>query len=205
MPKLAQEKMDERISLVEEAALRLFRRKGFHGVGLRDIAEEAGVSLGNIYNYFSTKEEIYEALLDRLYAGFTSPEEPLVRFLAKSTFPDDLEAFGKAVGEMVERHSDYLTLVYVDIAEFQGRTVRKHYANLPERFSKVLGKRFSQIGKVAGGVDPAVAFTALYMQFFNYFVVERLIGAKGHLGLPDEKAIRAIALVFQNGLGRETK
>ena len=41
-----------------EAALRLFRETGYEGTTMRAIAREAGVSTGNAYYYFSSKEEL---------------------------------------------------------------------------------------------------------------------------------------------------
>lgn len=39
-----------------DAALRCFKKQGFHKTTLRDIAQEFGMSAGHIYNYFSNKE-----------------------------------------------------------------------------------------------------------------------------------------------------
>jgi AcrR family transcriptional regulator len=47
------------------AALDLFARKGYQATTLRDIAAEAGVSLGLTYRYFAAKEELIIALYDR--------------------------------------------------------------------------------------------------------------------------------------------
>ena len=44
------------------SARRLFREKGFEGAAIRDIAREAGVAAGTLFNYFSSKEEIAAAL-----------------------------------------------------------------------------------------------------------------------------------------------
>jgi TetR/AcrR family fatty acid metabolism transcriptional regulator len=44
------------------AAVRAFARKGYHGCRISDIAEEAGVSHGLVYHYFSSKEEILETI-----------------------------------------------------------------------------------------------------------------------------------------------
>lgn len=41
-----------------ETALRLFAEKGFEKTTMRDLAKEAGVSLGHFYYHFSSKEEI---------------------------------------------------------------------------------------------------------------------------------------------------
>ena len=200
MPKLDPKKMQERVRRIQEAARALFTRRGFHGVGLRDIADEAGVSLGNIYNYFSGKEPIFASLVERLYAEFLADSEPLAEVIRSGRFPDDLEAMGDAIGEMVDRHADYLTLVYVDIAEFDGKHVRPHYENLAAKFDFAMKARFDELRKERSlPIDPAVAFTLIYMQFSNYFIVERLIGAR-HLGLDHRDSIRAIAKLFTEGL-----
>lgn len=201
MPKLAEDQVAGRMALVEDAALSLFRERGFHGVGLREIADTAGVSLGNIYNYYESKEAIFESVFGRLYAAFAGPEEPLQQYLARCCFPDDIAEMGAAIGKMVERHGDYLTLLYIDIAEFGGVHARPHYARLMGNFEAVLAPRFAELRGSGDGPDPAVVFTAIYMQFSNYFIVERLIGAKGHLGLSDAKAIAALTELFERGVG----
>lgn len=43
--------------------MRLFSKQGFHSVSVSQIAKEAGVSKGLIYNYFSSKEELLEAVM----------------------------------------------------------------------------------------------------------------------------------------------
>lgn len=202
MPKLAQDQIEKRTRRVEEAAITLFKAQGFHGVGLRQIAAEAGVSLGNIYNYYKTKEQLFDAILQRLHTEFTAPDSPLGRFLLKGRFPRDLEGLGRAVGTMTDLHTDYLTLIYVDLAEFGGRHVRPYYRGLPARFATALEGRVDA-EELADGVDPVMAFTMVYMQFFNFFIVEKMIGADGHMGLSPAKAIKAMAAIFQRGLARE--
>ena len=46
-----------------KAAVRVFAQKGFHGAKMARIAQEAGVSAGTLYNYFSDKDHI----LDRIF------------------------------------------------------------------------------------------------------------------------------------------
>ena len=49
------------------------------------------------------------------------------------------------------------------------------------------------------GVDPSLAYTAIYLQFFTYFLAEELFGAKRHLGMSDEEAIDQLVLLYTGG------
>jgi AcrR family transcriptional regulator len=51
-----------------EAALRLFRERGYEAATMRAIAERAKVSLGNAYYYFGSKEHLIQAFYSRTHA-----------------------------------------------------------------------------------------------------------------------------------------
>lgn len=55
-----------------EAAERSFRKRSFHATTLREIAAEFGMSVGHIYNYFSGKDAILEALIHQKIDDFLS-------------------------------------------------------------------------------------------------------------------------------------
>jgi AcrR family transcriptional regulator len=202
MPKLTEPTLLERRLAIERAALGEFTRRGFHATGLREIAQAAGMSLAGLYAHYDSKEALFRALLSRLYAEFCGPETPIARFFASPAFPDDIEAFGLAIGEMVTRFRGYLLLVFVDVVEFRGRHIALHYRDLVPRFRALLGPRFAALERAGrlGGVDPATAFAAIYMQFFNYFMVERLFGVRRHFGAPDREVVARLAALFRNGL-----
>ena len=62
--KIAKRERNSRRTQILEAAQRCFKKQGFHKTTLRDIAQEFGMSAGHIYNYFSNKEAIIEALVE---------------------------------------------------------------------------------------------------------------------------------------------
>ena len=54
-------------AMILETALRLFRERGYEGTTMRAIAAEAGVSLGNAYYYFASKEHLIQAFYARTH------------------------------------------------------------------------------------------------------------------------------------------
>jgi AcrR family transcriptional regulator len=51
-------------STIIETALRLFATKGYHSTSISAIAKEAGIAVGLMYNYFSSKEELLVSIID---------------------------------------------------------------------------------------------------------------------------------------------
>ncbi len=49
-----------------EAAAKVFAQKGFHPTTTKDIAKEAGIAEGTIYNYFENKTALLFAIFDRM-------------------------------------------------------------------------------------------------------------------------------------------
>jgi len=51
------------------AASRVFREKGLHAAGMRDIAAELGMAVGNLYYYFQDKEELLAFVQESSLSG----------------------------------------------------------------------------------------------------------------------------------------
>lgn len=62
MPKVVPEYKEEAKSRILDAASRVFAEKGYHEATMDDIAKRLGVSKGAIYLYFSSKEDLFEAM-----------------------------------------------------------------------------------------------------------------------------------------------
>ena len=63
---------------IVDAALRLFEAGGYDATTMRAIADEAGVSLGSAYYYFSGKEELVQAFYDRIQVDHTKAAEAVL-------------------------------------------------------------------------------------------------------------------------------
>ena len=58
---------DEIRNKILEEALKEFRQKGYQGASIRVIAKNSNTSTGNIYKYFSSKENLYQSLIQPVY------------------------------------------------------------------------------------------------------------------------------------------
>jgi len=60
---MARVSKEERKSGIISAALKLFSQKGFYVTTIPDIAEKVGMSVGNFYNYFTSKDLLAKELV----------------------------------------------------------------------------------------------------------------------------------------------
>jgi AcrR family transcriptional regulator len=63
-------KDDIRNSIVQSALIE-FKKEGYLQASMRQIAQAAGMSSGNIYRYFKNKEELFDAIVQPVYEQYT--------------------------------------------------------------------------------------------------------------------------------------
>ncbi|MGU9978493.1 TetR/AcrR family transcriptional regulator [Phreatobacter sp. HK31-P] len=68
MPRIDTVQRTDKQSAILDAAERCFVRSGFHGASMSEICAEAGMSPGNLYRYFPSKEAMIEGLCERDFA-----------------------------------------------------------------------------------------------------------------------------------------
>src|SRR5258708_30437681 len=63
-----------------DIAARTFRRKGYHGTSMRDIAAEMGILGGSLYHYFpSTEDLLYRISLEAFDSGATALQDSMAQ------------------------------------------------------------------------------------------------------------------------------
>jgi AcrR family transcriptional regulator len=200
MPRLLHSTVEKNKIQIQRAALQLITRKGFHGTTVREIAKKAGVSMGNLYTYYDTKEAIFISLVEQLGRKMELIRQNELMPLMESLDPDSLRKLARAIGRVVSENLDYWRLMYIDVVEFR----HKHFIH---SFREIAGglrtyaRAVIHSSKVAfpEGVNPSLAYTAIYLQFFTYFLAEELFGAKRHLGVSNEEAVDQLVLLYTGG------
>lgn len=93
-------KAELRRQQILDAASECFRKSGFHGASMSEIAKSFGMSAGHIYNYFESKESIIEAMVKR---DLDHALERIAKILVEK---DILKAMLGTVDEGVQRRID---------------------------------------------------------------------------------------------------
>ena len=92
------------------AATELFSRRGYHGVTVDAIAQRAGISKGNLYWYFKSKQEIFQALFTEVVQRM---EKPVLEIMESDRTPrEKLRALVRTNLDNAEANPDDVYLVW---------------------------------------------------------------------------------------------
>ena len=200
-----EEKSERSRRAVLDAALHLFAHQGYRATTMREIAERAGVSTGNVYHHFPDKERIFRELIDEYFAIADTNRFPFRRVLESSTqrFPDNLEELGFAARDSIRQFRLHNLLIYVDVIEFGGTHIQKFYGEMAERFTRMMeaqGSLEEIRARLRPEVSPTSALLLATRMFFNYFSVEILFGVNAPFGKDSREVVVEIADMIRNGV-----
>jgi AcrR family transcriptional regulator len=99
------------------AAERIFSARGYAGASIREIAADAGFSVGGVYQLFPGKEELFAAVLDALWREYLTATRTA---LERPTFARRLAAYTRASSEFVAARQAFLAIVAAERAAIVG-------------------------------------------------------------------------------------
>lgn len=184
------------------AALRLFSSQGYRGTNMREIAEAAGVSTGNVYHQFEDKQAIFQTLLDEYATIIASPTYPFNKAIADGLFPNDLFRLGEAIRESLAQTRAHVLLTYVDVLEFDGKHLRRFYDDSTARFEAYLKTPAGQAmaSQLREGVTPLSALQVGTRILYNYFITEVLFGVSNSFGRDTAMVMAEVTDLLNRGL-----
>ncbi|HEX7045415.1 MAG TPA: TetR/AcrR family transcriptional regulator [Burkholderiales bacterium] len=159
-------------SRILTAAEQLFAEQGYAAVSISAIAERAGISKANVFHHFSSKRELYLAVVRHACRGSAERLEYLEAQI--DNFPERFSAYAvKALDGMLRRERLHRLMLRELITEDDDSLAKE----LAER---VFGANFARLvailrnGQARGGLrkdfDPAMAALALIGA--NYFFLQ---------------------------------
>lgn len=163
---LREEKKERLKAELYEAAIELFRTRGYDTTRVQDIITTVGVSEPTFFNYFSTKEAVLEEFAARSLDGFLEQLREVVDDETRSA-ADKIRALLDSVAEVFSTDAEFMAVVATRSSLFwgaQGGVLERElgmYSLAAELFA-----RAQQRGEIRADLNPrrlAETFTGAYM------------------------------------------
>jgi AcrR family transcriptional regulator len=156
-----------------QAAHRLFVEQGYHGTSMRQIAENADIALGGIYNHFSGKEDIFEAV----FINFHPSREvlPLIAHAEGNTLESWLRGAAATVLQALERRPDFLNLLFIETVEFNNAHAHKLFRTIFPQGRQIVERIRSAFPEIKPLPAEMVMRSFLGM-FLGYYITDILLG-----------------------------
>lgn len=188
MPKVSEAHLAARRQQILDAARACFLRNGFHATSMHDVVREAGLSIGAVYRYFPSKNDLVMALAEQVIGQITAGFDEIV---TADPAPSLEEAVGRAV-ELAAPHTgpDGALRLAVQVwsealrdptlAEF----VHQVYTRLRARMVALAEAAVTR-GELPAGTDPEAVGSVLFALLPGY-ALQRIL-----IGVPDAATYRA--------------
>ena len=184
-----------RLALID-AAYTLFVRQGYHGTSMRQIAQEAGLALGGIYNHFANKEEIFKAVV------FTY--HPFVKVVPKLTAvsTNSVETMLSETLQLIDREMQQdrgiFNLLFIELIEMKSKHVPEMAQRLMPSVLPFLQKLMAFNDQVRVK-DPIIILRMFIGTLLSYYLMGQML-AGTMLDTESSRSIDGFMDIFLHGL-----
>jgi AcrR family transcriptional regulator len=177
VPRVSEDHLTARREQILVAARTCFLRNGLHTTSMQDLIREAGLSVGAVYRYFKSKNEIVNAVAESVVGGILSAlHEVLDRDLP---LIDSMEAVLDVIDTQLGPDGAFPLAVQLwaesTLDPAIGEIVRARYQGLREVFQQLVRDAVRR-GELPADADvPAVA-SALFSLVPGYALQRMILG-----------------------------
>ncbi len=194
---------DERRRLIIESAAKLFSQHGFGGTTTREIARAVGVSEATVFKHFSTKEQLYAAIIE----AKAQTQQVLGVIGPLAEVRDDAALLRTLATELIERTQTDPTLMrLLFFSALEGHALADlFFRRRVETMDVFLGRYIAD--RMAAGAfrsaDPLqMAWNFIGMVTFHVLLHE-LFGQKPPPHLTRDRAVEEMVTTFLEGVRSE--
>ncbi|HEX9013298.1 MAG TPA: TetR/AcrR family transcriptional regulator, partial [Anaerolineaceae bacterium] len=169
--------------LLVEASYRLFTQNGYHGTSMRDIAAAAGITAGSIYNHFSDKEQVIQAVILAYH--------PIARVLYNLDEVDGLtaeEMIRDAAHRLAQELKDspgIIKLLFIEMVELGGRHITDLLQEMLPEAQKFVARVYGT-GQILRPADPTVWMRAFLGMLIGFGITNMLFEPQAEMMLPPQ-------------------
>jgi AcrR family transcriptional regulator len=188
VPRVSEDHLTARREQILAAARTCFLRNGLHATSMQDLIREAGLSVGAVYRYFKSKNEIINAIAEVVAGGLAIRIREIAEQEPPIPLTSAMEQVLDLVAEQVGPGGNFPLGVQVwgeaTIDPAVGDIVRARYAAMHDAFT-IMAERALSRGELPAGSDPQ-AVAAVLFSMVPGFALQHLI-----IGKPDKATYAA--------------
>ncbi|MEW5719136.1 MAG: TetR family transcriptional regulator [Chloroflexota bacterium] len=205
----------ERKKQILDAATKIFAAKGFDRATIADVAREAGVAEGSIYNYFKNKDDLLVSIPRQAIQPPIESVVAMVRAAADTPIPPEqmLPIAAKNMAAVFHQNGHIFRILFSALPTMSP-SARKQYLNrvifyvwdiLESYFRELIEK-----GILRRELHPAILTRAFVGMFIPFLLLEQILGLEGSAEFDFDRIIAENIAVFLRGAlaedpERETK
>ena len=185
---------------IEEAAIQLFLEQGYHATSMRQIADHAHLALGGIYNHFSSKDDIFEAIIIDQH-----PYKKILPLILDVKGETAEEFFGNAFRIVIRelgQQPEFINLMFIELVEFKGKhgtvMLREIGPKILPIFERVIKSR-----KDLRTTNPAVLMRSFFGTVISYFITDMILSNSMIGKLMPKNSADAYIDLFLHGILKE--
>ncbi len=196
----AREKSTTRDKLLE-AAIKLFAEKGFNGTTTKEIAEKAEVNEALIFRHFSTKRDLYGAIIEKKIF-----EEPGIEITLEThkDSKDDALVFTAIATRMFDRcGKDPSFIRLLHFSALEGHDLSDMFFETYVEYINMLICDYIETRIKDGAlrnINPLYASKAFIGMVANQIIAQELFGEKKRGKIDQEQLIATFVGIFLNGI-----
>ncbi len=156
--KPVQKKIQDKRERILEAALKVISKKGYESATIEMIAEQAGVSKGSVYRYYSSKENLVKEIINAMFDVLAEK--------INDSMHEDLDALGiielhlRSYLEFIEDNKDFYRML-LNSRNIMGPAVRSQYYTRVLEYMPVMKHKITEAAE-QGKIKSTSFFTVYY-------------------------------------------
>jgi AcrR family transcriptional regulator len=198
--------VEERRNQILDAAARLFARKGYKGATIREIAREAGVAEGSIYNYFDSKHDLLISLPQRISWPVVSSFVKSAHRQGPDTVADDEDQMVqllRASMSSMQQHTDAIK-VLLAYMPFMDEEIQAQFLEQTTRFfTRIFDLEGFLQSRIEAGtfrsLDTAIAARAFVGMVLVFVLSQEILPGQKVIPMSYEEISREIVQLFLYG------
>lgn len=186
-------KEDKRRSIVRVATSH-FKKYGFLKASMRDIAKEAGVGVGNMYNYFTSKDELFRVVVQPVIdVAYAKLEEyhGVYRDIKDSLEPGFIDYGSESMFQIIKKNRMLLEILFF---KAQGSSLEHFDEVFTERSTECVLKWLDKNKDLHPEMNSNISRFSIHMQsVFMFTLIREMVMHR----LPDDEMRKVLQEYYQ--------